>query len=99
MRPEHAPAIVAARAVSAAPPDAPEPEALPRDLPFFARQTEVVLANAGLIDPERIEEYVADGGYRALHGALTEMTPARGGAGDDAAAGCAAGAGPATRPG
>ena len=36
----------------------------------------VVRANGGLIDPERIEDYVAVGGYRALHHALTEMKPA-----------------------
>ena len=75
VRPEHALAIVARTRGLAAPPDAPEPEALPRDLPFFARQTRVVLANAGLVDPERIEDYVASGGYGALERALHELTP------------------------
>lgn len=45
-------------------------------LPFFARQHRVVLANAGRIDPDRIEDYVAEGGYLALEKALTAMTPA-----------------------
>ncbi len=44
--------------------------------PFFAKQTRVVRANGGVIDPERIESYVAAGGYRALHKVLTEQAPA-----------------------
>jgi bidirectional [NiFe] hydrogenase diaphorase subunit len=45
------------------------------DLPFFDRQTKVVLANAGRIDPDRLEDYVANGGYRALRQALLTMSP------------------------
>ncbi|MCX7750676.1 MAG: NADH-quinone oxidoreductase subunit NuoF [Candidatus Bipolaricaulota bacterium] len=48
----------------------------PQEIPFFARQKKVVLANCGVIDPERIEEYIALGGYEALGRALTGMTPA-----------------------
>ena len=44
--------------------------------PFFARQMRVVRANGGVIDPERIEPYIAAGGYRALWQVLTESTPA-----------------------
>lgn len=44
-------------------------------IPFFQRQTKVVLDNAGLLDPERIEDYIAEGGYQPLLTALTEMTP------------------------
>lgn len=44
--------------------------------PFFARQLPVVRKNGGKIDPERIEEYIAAGGYRALGHALSELTPA-----------------------
>lgn len=44
--------------------------------PFFARQERVVLENMGEIDPNRIEEYIARGGYRALRDAVTTMTPA-----------------------
>jgi hypothetical protein len=29
------------------------------DSPFFAKQQKVVLANSGLIDPEKLEDYVA----------------------------------------
>lgn len=43
--------------------------------PFFAKQVRVVLSNSGLIDPERIEDYIANDGYAALADALREMTP------------------------
>lgn len=52
---------------------APAPE--PRTIPFFARQMKIVLGNCGQIDPEKIEEYIAVGGYEALARVLTEMTP------------------------
>lgn len=44
------------------------------DTPFFQRQRKIVLENSGVIDPERVEEYIARDGYRALVKALTEMT-------------------------
>ena len=46
------------------------------DHPFFRSQTRIVLANCGLIDPSRIEEYLARGGYRALGETLKNRTPA-----------------------
>lgn len=52
---------------------APAPE--PRTIPFFARQKKIVLENCGQIDPEKIEEYIAVGGYEALAKVLTQMTP------------------------
>jgi len=45
------------------------------DIPFFADQTLIVLRNRGLINPERIDEYIARGGYEALAKVLTSMTP------------------------
>ncbi len=51
------------------------PHVLPQDIPFFTRQTRVVLSNAGNIDPERLEEYIMHGGYKGLVYALREMTP------------------------
>jgi bidirectional [NiFe] hydrogenase diaphorase subunit len=45
--------------------------------PFFARQHRIVLANAGKIDPDRLEDYIAEGGYRALETVLTTMAPAQ----------------------
>jgi NADH-quinone oxidoreductase subunit F len=45
------------------------------DIGFFSRQTLISLRNRGLIDPEKIDEYIARDGYKALAKALTEMTP------------------------
>ena len=47
----------------------------PTDIPFFSRQHKIVLANCGQIDPERIEDYIAEGGYEAFYDALRNMTP------------------------
>jgi bidirectional [NiFe] hydrogenase diaphorase subunit len=43
--------------------------------PFFAGQRRIILANSGKTDPERISDYIAQGGYRSLLRAITEMTP------------------------
>ncbi|GAB4548094.1 MAG: NADH-quinone oxidoreductase subunit NuoF [Anaerolineae bacterium] len=43
------------------------------DIPFYSRQTRRVMALNGKIDPRRIEDYVANGGYLALGKALFEM--------------------------
>jgi bidirectional [NiFe] hydrogenase diaphorase subunit len=48
---------------------------LSQDLPFFKKQVKVVLRDVGYVDPEKIEDYLAHGGYQALHKAITEMTP------------------------
>jgi len=50
---------------------------LPRwdELPFFKGQEKIVLRDAGLIDPESIEEYLAAGGYSGLVKAITTMRP------------------------
>ena len=45
------------------------------DTPFFTDQVKVVLANSGRIVPESIDDYIADGGYKALQRVLAEMTP------------------------
>ncbi len=42
---------------------------------FFAGQKKLVLRDAGLIDPENIDEYLAVGGYSALAKVLTSMNP------------------------
>jgi bidirectional [NiFe] hydrogenase diaphorase subunit len=43
--------------------------------PFFARQMRIVRQHTGKVDPERIEEYIAVGGYQSLYKAIYEMTP------------------------
>lgn len=45
------------------------------DLPFYQKQKRLVLDMNGRIDPTRIEDYVALGGYKALKKVLMEMTP------------------------
>ncbi len=54
---------------------ATEARITPEDLPFYVKQHRVVLAYAGTIDPERLEDYVAAGGYRALSKALSTLSP------------------------
>ena len=43
------------------------------DIPFYKKQTRVVLENCGHVDAESIYEYIGVGGYRALEKALFEM--------------------------
>ena len=45
------------------------------DVPFFARQKKIVLENSGIVDPERMEDYVGLAGYSGLVKVLSEMTP------------------------
>ena len=45
------------------------------EIPFYKKQLRIALANCGIIDPERIEEYIANDGYGALAKAITGMTP------------------------
>lgn len=54
-----------------------EETAVPKigDIGFFANQNLVALRNRGLIDPEKIDEYIARDGYKALAKALTQMSP------------------------
>ena len=46
-----------------------------RDVPFYSRQQRIILRNCGRINPERIEDYLAIGGYQVVKKALFEMTP------------------------
>ncbi|MBM4168768.1 MAG: NADH-quinone oxidoreductase subunit L [Ignavibacteria bacterium] len=48
---------------------------IPPDDPFFASQQKIVLEHCGRISAERIEEYIAVGGYEALARVLTEYQP------------------------
>lgn len=45
------------------------------EIPFYKKQTRLVLKNCGHIDAEHIEEYIASGGYQALAKALFDMQP------------------------
>jgi len=46
------------------------------EIPFYKKQTRLVLENCGRIDAEHIDESLAHDGYQALAKALFEMTPA-----------------------
>jgi len=45
------------------------------DIPFYDRQIKIALRNCGYIDPEKIEEYMARGGYKAFISALKVNQP------------------------
>jgi len=45
------------------------------EINFYNKQQRVILRNCGRINPEKIDHYIASGGYRALRKALLEMTP------------------------
>jgi len=47
---------------------------LQNDIPFFANQMPRALRNKGMIDPEKIDDYIARDGYQGAHKALTGMT-------------------------
>ena len=42
---------------------------------FYSKQMRIALRNCGVINPELIDEYIAQDGYAALGKVLTEMTP------------------------
>jgi len=45
------------------------------EIPFYKKQTRLVLENCGHIDAEHMEEAIANGGYQALAKVLFEMKP------------------------
>jgi bidirectional [NiFe] hydrogenase diaphorase subunit len=47
----------------------------PTNTPFFERQTKIVLENCGRIDPEVVDDYIAQGGYQALQHVLEDLAP------------------------
>ena len=42
---------------------------------FYQKQFRIVLRNCGVIDPDKIDEYIARDGYKALEKALFDMKP------------------------
>jgi len=46
------------------------------EIPFYRKQVKTVLNNCGIIDPDRLEEYVAYDGYLGLETVLTKMSSA-----------------------
>jgi NADH:ubiquinone oxidoreductase subunit F (NADH-binding)/(2Fe-2S) ferredoxin len=45
------------------------------DTDFFKKQYRIALRNCGVINPEKIDEYIGTGGYEALGKVLTSMKP------------------------
>jgi len=45
------------------------------EMTFYKKQVRIALRNCGLINPENIDEYIAEKGYLALGKCLTEYTP------------------------
>jgi bidirectional [NiFe] hydrogenase diaphorase subunit len=45
------------------------------DHPFFSKQVKVVLNETGIVNPDKLEDYLAHGGYQALAHVLENMTP------------------------
>jgi NADH-quinone oxidoreductase subunit F/NADP-reducing hydrogenase subunit HndC len=52
-----------------------EPIADMEEIPFYKKQKRVALRNNGRIDPGRIDQYIAVGGYKALEKAIGGMSP------------------------
>jgi len=52
-------------------------QAIPRysDINFYKQQERVILRNCGHINPEKIDDYLARGGYQSLRKVLLDMTP------------------------
>ncbi|MBA7678225.1 Ion-translocating oxidoreductase complex subunit B [subsurface metagenome] len=44
-------------------------------IPFYKVQKRIALAYNGLLDPTKITDYIAEGGYRALAKVISSMTP------------------------
>jgi NADP-reducing hydrogenase subunit HndC len=49
--------------------------AIQHDIPFFGNQMSRALRNKGLVDPEKIDDYIIRDGYRGAARALFEMGP------------------------
>jgi NADH-quinone oxidoreductase subunit F len=45
------------------------------EIPFYSHQTRRVMVLNGKIDPRRVEDYIAHGGYQALSKALVQLEP------------------------
>jgi len=45
------------------------------EIGFYGKQQRVLLRNCGIVDPENIQHYIDQGGYKALKQVLAKMTP------------------------
>jgi NADH:ubiquinone oxidoreductase subunit F (NADH-binding)/(2Fe-2S) ferredoxin/Pyruvate/2-oxoacid:ferredoxin oxidoreductase delta subunit len=56
-------------------PQSGEPIEHEHDVPFYKHQYRLILDQNGDLDPTKIDEYIARGGYASLEKALTKMSP------------------------
>ena len=74
VKPEHAEIIV--KAVAEDNYDLLKPIVISEDdAQFLSKQTRIALRHCGIINPDEIDAYTADDGYKALQKVLTTMTP------------------------
>ncbi len=52
-----------------------QPSEMMDELPFYKKQMRIALRNNGVIDPTKVEHYLAVGGYAAFEKALSSMSP------------------------
>jgi len=52
-----------------------KPIPLMKDIPFFGKQKLLALRHKGIINPEKVEDYIRLGGYQSVHKVLTAMKP------------------------
>ncbi|RDY25956.1 NADH-quinone oxidoreductase subunit NuoF [Romboutsia weinsteinii] len=45
------------------------------DMAFYKKQKRIALHNCGYINPEKVEDYIANGGYSTLGKCLTDLSP------------------------
>ncbi|MFP4082299.1 MAG: FAD-dependent oxidoreductase [Candidatus Aminicenantes bacterium] len=57
------------------PPTEAEPIPKMADISFFKKQILIALRNKGIVDPEKIDDYIAREGYASLSKVLTHMKP------------------------
>lgn len=55
-------------------PEQKETKDFSKDINFYSKQNRIVLKNCGIIDPENIDEYIANDGYKALAKVVSSMS-------------------------
>ncbi len=73
--PEKAGEIIEQHVVNGAPVEKYIASTSEKPFPQLDKQVRVVLQNCGIINPEKIEDYLANDGYQALKKCVNEMTP------------------------
>lgn len=56
-------------------PEQKENSGIKDNISFYNKQNKIVLKNCGVIDPENMDEYIGNGGYKALSKVVSKMSP------------------------